>query len=81
MLEKNEKKPIPSLSEAFALREPNELEQRMAAARQPGYVPAGWTGWVLDSLPDSDPRKIAVKRAQINGITLSEEDIHAIFKQ
>jgi hypothetical protein len=74
-------KPIPTLAEAFAMREPSELEQRMAAARQPGHIPDGWLPWVLDSLPDSDPRKQAIKRAQINGVQLSEEDIHAIFKQ
>lgn len=76
-----DKPKVPTLSEAFAMRTPNELEQRLAAQRQPGYLPPGTLGaWVIDGLPDSDLRKQAIKRAQINGVQLTEEQIHDLFK-
>ena len=74
-------KKIPTLDDIYASRQPNELEKSLAAQGQPGSIPNGWLPWVMASLPNSDPRKIAVKRAQINGITLTEEEVRAIFKQ
>jgi hypothetical protein len=72
-------KPIPTLAEAFAAREPNELEQSLAAQRQPGYVPPGWTGWILNGLPEADPRKQAAKRLALNG-QLTEEALRELFQ-
>jgi hypothetical protein len=70
---------IPTLAEAFALREPNELEKRMAAERQPGYIPPGEARWILDHLPPNDPRRVAAKRLEING-QLTEEALRELFK-
>jgi hypothetical protein len=81
MLEKNEKKPIPTWDEIYASRQPSELEQSIAAQHAPGYIPPGWQQWILDSLPATDPRKIEVLRAQINGVQLSEEALNELFKQ
>ncbi len=72
-------KPIPTLDEIYANREPNALEKSLAEQKRLGYIP-GWESWTLDNLPPNDPRAIAAKRLAING-QLTEEAIRDLFKQ
>ncbi len=74
---------IPSWNEAYANRQPNELEQRLAAQKQPWYLPEGSFGtWALEGalrvLKVSDPVKYQrIKAAQINH---EDVDIAAILR-
>lgn len=69
---------IPRLAAVYAASKPNEIEQRLAQQSQPGHVPLGLAPWVLSRLPDTDPRKLAARRAMINR---EEIDLEQIFHQ
>lgn len=75
-----DKNGIPTLAEAFANRQPNELEKCLAAQKQPGYLPEGRYGeWALRALKFSDPeRYMRVKAAQVNN--LGDEVIAQILR-
>jgi len=66
-------KPIPTIAEAYAAREPNELEQRLA--EQKAHPSAQEYEWAIVHMPRTDPRKQAVIRAQINHEPVDYEKI------
>jgi len=74
---------IPSITEAYAAREPNELEKYLAEQKKPGYIPPGMEASLLASrlraLPQSDPRRILAVRKQINKEELTADDYTYIF--
>jgi hypothetical protein len=69
-------KPIPDLETYYrTLRVPNELERHLAAQKKPGGAPDWAKAWASQMMPDTDPRKVAWKRASINGEEIDLDDL------
>ncbi len=72
-----DKPKIPTWDEIYSNREPNDLEKRLAAQRQPGHIPDGWESWIVAGL--TGERKQAAKRLALNG-QLTREALSDLFK-